>query len=72
MKSSLSLSPQAPPCRPSNRPQEVVIGPPLRQLRAPEPPMMSTQRVVPAGGRGRAGARRNDLLRSVEGGKWHF
>ena len=60
MKSLLAC--QAPLCRPSNRPQEVVIGPPLRQLRAPEPPMMSIQRVVPAGGRGRAGARRNGLV----------
>ena len=27
LKSSLSLPPQAPPYKPSNRPQEVVIGP---------------------------------------------
>ena len=42
---------------------------PLRQPRASEPPMMPTQRVVPAEGRGWAGARRNDLYCSAEGWK---
>ena len=68
MKLSLRLPPQAPLCRPCNRPQEVVIG--LHSANRAPPshrPMVPTQRAVPAGGRGWAGARRNDLYCSAEG-----
>ena len=76
MKSSLSLPPHLlrhhPAGLPTGRPRGGGDWTPLGHPRASEPPMMPTRRTVPAGGRGGAGARRNDLYCSAEGGKWHF